>query len=286
MAIFDKVTTLRASLRGLQRDDKRIALVPTMGNLHEGHLSLVDIASANSDVVVATIFVNPLQFGPNEDLAAYPRTLEKDLELLDKRGCHLVFTPTVDEMYGDSLVAQTTISVPQISEGFCGSSRPGHFEGVATVVNKLFNIAQPDVAVFGLKDYQQFLVIKKLVSDLMIPVEILGGEIVRESNGLALSSRNGYLNDIQREQAAAINRSLTTIAQKLRDGEQDIAALESQGQQIIEEAGIRPDYYGICNAETLQAARPQDSKLVILAAGFLGSTRLIDNVRLTRASVN
>jgi pantoate--beta-alanine ligase len=279
---FTQASTLRRHLGELTRQGKRVALVPTMGNLHEGHLSLVDLANSHSDVVVATIFVNPLQFGPAEDLDAYPRTLERDLELLEGRGCHCVFTPAVDEIYGDSLDAQTIVKVPGVSEGYCGSSRPGHFEGVATVVTKLLNIVQPDVAVFGLKDYQQFLVIRKLVRDLQIPVEILGGEIVRESNGLALSSRNGYLDSQQREQASAIYRSLQSVAAELRKGSQAIRELESKGREIIEQAGLRPDYYAVCNAETLMPAQTHDENLVILAAAFLGSTRLIDNQRLTR----
>ena len=281
MEIFDKANALREKLRTLRRQDQRIALVPTMGNLHQGHLSLVELALQNSDVVVATIFVNPLQFGPTEDLDSYPRTLEQDLELLATRGCDMVFAPAVDEIYGDSLDAQTVVSVPGVSEGYCGSSRPGHFDGVATVVTKLLNIVQPDVAVFGLKDYQQFLVIKKLVRDLHLPVEIIGGEIVREKNGLALSSRNGYLSIAQREQAAAIQGSLQSVAKELHGGNRNFNALESMGRQLIEAAGLRPDYYAICNAETLKPAGEQELNLVILAAAYLGTTRLIDNIRLT-----
>ena len=284
METFTQASTLRNHLGKLKRQGKRVALVPTMGNLHEGHLSLIDLARSKSDVVVATIFVNPLQFGPAEDLDAYPRTLDRDIERLDSRRCDCVFTPSVAEIYGDSLNAQTIVKVPGISEGFCGSSRPGHFEGVATVVTRLFNIAQPDLAVFGLKDYQQFLVIRKMVRDLLMPVEILGGEIVRERNGLALSSRNGYLDSLQREQAAAIYRSLQLVAAELQEGNQDNTALEAKGREILEQAGLRPDYYAICNADTLEPAQAHDTNLVILVAAFLGTTRLIDNLRLRRGT--
>jgi len=284
METFTRVSTLRNHLGKLKRQGKRVALVPTMGNLHEGHLSLIDLARSKSDVVVATIFVNPLQFGPAEDLDSYPRTLDRDIELLDSRRCDCVFTPSVAEIYGDTLNAQTIVKVPGISEGFCGSSRPGHFEGVATVVTRLFNIAQPDLAVFGLKDYQQFLVIRKMVRDLLMPVEILGGEIVRERNGLALSSRNGYLDSLQREQAAAIYRSLQSVAAELQEGNQDNTALEAKGREILEQAGLRPDYYAICNADTLESAQAHDTNLVILVAAFLGTTRLIDNLRLRRGT--
>lgn len=243
-------------------------------------MSLVRRAKREADLVAVSIFVNPLQFGANEDLANYPRTMEADKAGLERCECDLLFAPDSGEMIGDG--TGTSVHVPGVSENYCGSSRPGHFDGVATIVTKLLSLFRPEVAVFGLKDYQQFLVIRKLVADLDLDVSVIGGEIVRETDGLAMSSRNGYLNATQRAQATAIYQSLTHCRQQLEAGSEDIEGLERDARQRIAKAGLEPDYFAICQADTLRPAGPKDQALVILAAAFLGQTRLIDNMRLTR----
>ncbi|MCY1282938.1 Pantothenate synthetase [compost metagenome] len=274
------VRELRAAIARARGEGKRIALVPTMGNLHAGHAALVAKAGQRADFVVASIFVNPLQFGPSEDLDKYPRTLAADQEKLLEAGCHLLFAPGVEEMYPDGNDGQTIISVPGVSEGMCGASRPGHFDGVATVVCKLLNMVQPDMALFGEKDFQQLAVIRKLVRDLNIPVQIFGEPTVRAEDGLALSSRNGYLNEDQRAVAPVIQRTLKQLGSRLQAGERDFAQLIADGRQQIEAAGLRVDYLEIREAVGLKPARAEDRQLVILAAAFLGSTRLIDNLAL------
>jgi pantoate--beta-alanine ligase len=249
-----------------------------MGNLHEGHVALVENAGQRADFVVASIFVNPLQFGPSEDLARYPRTLAADQEKLVAAGCHLLFHPEVDEMYPHGQEGQTRVSVPGVSEGLCGASRPGHFEGVATVVTKLFNMVQPDIAVFGEKDFQQLAVIRTLVRDLNMPVQIIGEPTVRAGDGLALSSRNGYLSAEQRGQAPALYRTLRQLAETIRGGERNFAQLVESGKGSLLSAGLRPDYLEIRESVGLRPARAEDTRLVILAAAFLGTTRLIDNL--------
>lgn len=252
-----------------------------MGNLHAGHMQLIIQAKARCDFVISTIFVNPLQFGPSEDLDAYPRTLDADRRLLEEHGCDALFAPSVEEVYGSDMEQQTTIHVPVISDNYCGSSRPGHFDGVATVVCKLLNLVEPDVALFGLKDYQQFLVIKKMVADLALPVQIAGVETVREPSGLAMSSRNGYLDQNQKDSAVAIHDSLQSTAEALHSGNKDFPSLEQKAVETMRNAGLKPDYFAICHAETLQAAKADDTELVILAAAFVGPSRLIDNLRLS-----
>lgn len=272
------VVELRAAVARARGDGKRVAFVPTMGNLHEGHVALVEKAGQRADFVVASIFVNPLQFGPSEDLARYPRTLAADQEKLVAAGCHLLFHPEVDEMYPHGQEGQTRVSVPGISEGLCGASRPGHFEGVATVVTKLFNMVQPDIAVFGEKDFQQLAVIRTLVRDLNMPVQIIGEPTVRAEDGLALSSRNGYLSTEQRAQAPALHRTLRQLAEAIRGGERNFALLVESGKGSLLGAGLRPDYLEIRESVGLHPARAEDTRLVILAAAFLGTTRLIDNL--------
>jgi pantoate--beta-alanine ligase len=269
-------------LRGYRQKGKRIALVPTMGNLHEGHISLVRRASETADIVVTSIFVNPMQFGANEDLDSYPRTLQEDQEALDKAGSTLVFAPANSEIYPDGLARQTRVIVPEVSESHCGASRPGHFEGVATVVTMLLNMVQPDVAVFGEKDFQQLAVIRKLVHDLMIPVEIIGAPTVREKDGLAKSSRNGFLTKSERAIAPAVYRALNDAAGKIRDGRTDFKAIEQEASKALSDAGLRPDYFNIANSHTLKPASGDDTDITLLAAAFLGTTRLIDNLSLTR----
>jgi pantoate--beta-alanine ligase len=272
------VLELRAAVARARGEGKRIAFVPTMGNLHEGHVALVEKAGQRADFVVASIFVNPLQFGPNEDLAKYPRTLAADQEKLVAAGCHLLFHPDVEEMYPHGQDGQTRVSVPGVSEGLCGVSRPGHFEGVATVVTKLFNMVQPDLAVFGQKDFQQLAVIRTLVRDLNMPIQIIGEPTVRAEDGLALSSRNGYLSAEQRAAAPALYRTLQQLAEAIRNGERDFAALVQRGQAELIQAGLRPDYLEIREATSLRPAQADDSELVILGAAYLGNTRLIDNL--------
>src|SRR5690606_27273715 len=237
-------------------------------------------AGQRADFVVASIFVNPLQFGPNEDLASYPRTLAADQDKLFEAGCHLLFAPNAEEMYPNGQGLQTIVSVPGVSEGLCGGSRPGHFDGVSTVVSKLFNMVQPDLAVFGEKDFQQLAVIRTMVRDLNMPVQIIGEPIVRAADGLALSSRNGYLSPAERESAPALYRTLKQMAEALRNGEQDYAALLRQGREALEAAGMRPDYLEIRSASDLQPATPETRERIILAAAFLGKTRLIDNLQV------
>ncbi|WMN16930.1 pantoate--beta-alanine ligase [Pseudomonas piscis] len=274
------VRELRAAVARARSEGKRIGFVPTMGNLHSGHAALVAKAAQRVDFVVASIFVNPLQFGAGEDLDKYPRTLAADQEKLLQAGCHLLFAPTVEEMYPDGMAGQTRVSVPQLSEGLCGGSRPGHFEGVATVVSKLFNMVQPDLAVFGQKDYQQLAVIRALVHDLNMPIQIIGEPTVRAEDGLALSSRNGYLSAEQRAIAPVLYRSLGQIAEAIRNGERDYPQLLAEQQRLLEAAGLRQDYLEIRHARNLRPATAEDRDLVILVAAYLGTTRLIDNLHL------
>jgi pantoate--beta-alanine ligase len=276
------VRELRAAVARARSEGKRIGLVPTMGNLHSGHAALITKAAQRADFVVASIFVNPMQFGPNEDLATYPRTLAADQERLLQAGCHLLFTPTVDEMYPHGMSDQTTVSVPCISEGLCGASRPGHFDGVATVVSKLFNMVQPDLAVFGEKDFQQLAVIRALVRDLNMPIQIIGEPTVRAADGLALSSRNGYLDAEQLAIAPELYRVIQQIGKAIDDGERDFSSLLHASKARLEAVGLRPDYLEIREATSLRPATEQDHDLVILAAAFLGKTRLIDNLHLNR----
>ena len=252
-----------------------------MGNLHSGHVALVEKASQRADFVVASIFVNPLQFGPNEDLAKYPRTLAADQEKLVSAGCHLLFAPTPEEMYPQGMDNQTRISVPVVSEGVCGGSRPGHFDGVATVVAKLFNMVQPDLAIFGEKDFQQLAVIRKLVRDLNLPVQIFGEPTVRADDGLALSSRNGYLSAEQRQVAPQLFATLKDMADSICGGRDDFSRLTLDGLKHLEKAGFRPDYLEIREAGSLRPAQAGDKELVILVAAYLGTTRLIDNLAFT-----
>ncbi|WP_053137762.1 pantoate--beta-alanine ligase [Pseudomonas sp. MIACH] len=274
------VRELRAAVAHARKAGKRIGFVPTMGNLHSGHASLVSKAVQQADFVVASIFVNPLQFGAGEDLDKYPRTLAADQEKLLQAGCNLLFAPTVEEMYPGGTTGQTRVSVPQLSEGLCGASRPGHFEGVATVVSKLFNMVQPDMAVFGQKDYQQLAVIRAMVHDLNMPIQIIGEPTVRADDGLALSSRNGFLSEEERAIAPVLYRSLSQIAAAIKSGDHDFARLRAEQVQQIEAAGLRLDYLEVRQGIHLRTATAEDRDIVILVAAFLGTTRLIDNLHL------
>lgn len=279
MRTLHEIAPLRETLDDARRRGLRIALVPTMGNLHEGHLALVAEARRRGDLVVATIFVNPMQFGPGEDLEAYPRTLAEDQHKLEAAGCQLLFAPDSATIYPRGLEAQTRVYVPEVSEGLCGGDRPGHFDGVATVVTMLFHLVQPDVACFGEKDYQQLAVIRRLVADLHLPVEIAGVPIVRAEDGLALSSRNGYLDASQRAIAPALYATLCELREALEDGAEPDAAL-ADGLARLEKAGFAPDYLEL-RAADLSPVTTTTRQAVLLTAARLGTTRLIDNLSLT-----
>lgn len=282
MHILNTISELREHLRPLRQ--QRIAFVPTMGNLHAGHISLVEHAHHIADHVVVSIFVNPLQFGPNEDFARYPRTLEADCAALEHTQVQpIIFHPTVDEMYPRSMEETTKVSVPELSELLCGVARPGHFTGVTTVVNRLLNIVQPDVALFGKKDFQQLMLIKRMVDDLCIPIEIIGMPTLRESDGLAMSSRNGYLSVEERNIAPRLYACLQELAAALKNGEKSFSELEAKTAQKLQEAGFKqPDYIAIRRAEDLAMPSTDDRRLVILAAAYLGArARLIDNLEIS-----
>lgn len=269
---------LRAAISRARSEGKRIAFVPTMGNLHAGHIALIQHATERADFVVASIFVNPLQFGANEDLDSYPRTLAADQSKLLEAGCNLLFTPDAQDMYPQGMAQQTIVSVPGVSTGLCGGSRPGHFDGVATIVCKLLNMVQPDIALFGEKDFQQLAVIRKMVADLNMPVQIFGVPIVRDHDGLALSSRNGYLSAQQRAAAPALQQCLQALKAQIKNGRRDYAMLFEQFDTDLQAAGFRLDYVELRDALSLQPAAVDSTQLVLLAAAYLGSTRLIDNL--------
>ena len=278
MKTYSTAASLRAALNTGRRAGKTVAFVPTMGNLHEGHLRLVQRASQHADIVVVSIFVNPLQFGANEDL--YPRTLAADKEKLFAAGAQFLFLPQVSEIYPEGMDSHSKISVPELSDDHCGASRPGHFTGVATVVTKLFNIVQPDTAVFGEKDFQQLSVIRKMVRDLCMPINIVGVATARAEDGLALSSRNGYLNADQRRIAPVLHRVLQETREAIACGYDSYSKLEQHAKISLNKAGLESDYFTICDARTLRPVDLDTEEVVILAAAKLGSTRLIDNVTL------
>jgi len=280
MLVISDIKVLRATIRAWRQAGHTIAFVPTMGNLHAGHFKLVDEARSRADKVIVSIFVNPMQFGAHEDLDNYPRTLADDCAGLDEHAADAVFTPTPELIYPKGLAAQTAVDVPFVGDRHCGASRPGHFRGVSTIVSKLFNLVQPDMALFGKKDYQQLAVIRQMTSDLSFPIEIIGIDTERAADGLALSSRNGYLNEQQRQQAPAIYQQLQWLRQQVRDGAADFRALEQQVSTALTMAGFKPDYVQIVDRATLEPATQASNPLVILAAAYLGTTRLIDNLEI------
>ncbi len=280
MQRYDNIAELRAQLAHWRETGERIALVPTMGNLHAGHLSLVELARAQASRVVVSVFVNPLQFGPHEDYAAYPRTLARDAGLLEAAGADALFAPGVTEMYPHG-ASVTRVEVAGLSDILCGASRPGHFSGVATVCLKLFHIAQPDCAVFGAKDYQQLLVIRRMLADLDLPIGIIAAPIVREADGLAMSSRNAYLDADERARAPVMYASLRAAAARIAAGERDTAGIEQAGLAALQSAGFRPDYFGVRRADDLALPAADDRERIVLAAAWLGRTRLIDNLRVS-----
>ncbi len=282
MQIIHTITELRARLK----NESNVGFVPTMGNLHAGHIKLVEIAKQHAQYVVVSIFVNPLQFGANEDLASYPRTLEADCEKLEAAGADIVFVPTVAEIYpdfdGTHLNQTMAIIPPPIASELCGVSRPGHFSGVATVVMKLFNIVMPQVAVFGKKDFQQLFVIRELVKQFNLPIQIIAGDTVREASGLAMSSRNGYLTPAQKSEAAQLRQCLIQVVSAIKHGNTSFSDLEQTATQVLNNQGWSVDYISVRATGTLSPATKADFDLIVLAAAKLGNTRLIDNIDFLR----
>lgn len=278
MDIFAEILPLREQIKTWKREGKRIAFVPTMGNLHEGHLTLVRTAREHADIVIASIFVNPMQFNNNDDLNNYPRTLDEDIEKLAAEKVDLVFTPTPEIMYPEGLDKQTVVDVPVISTILEGASRPGHFKGVSTVVNKLFNIVQPDVACFGEKDYQQLALIRQMVIDMALDIEIVGVATVREADSLAMSSRNNLLTLNERQRAPVLARTMRWISSQMRGGRTDYESLIEDANDQLRAADLQPDEIFIRDARTLQEPTEETTQAVILMAAFLGQVRLIDNL--------
>jgi pantoate--beta-alanine ligase len=281
MLTVTTIADVRAHVARWREAKQRVVFVPTMGNLHAGHLSLIEAARKVGDRFVASIFVNPMQFGPNEDFAHYPRTPTQDSQMLQDAGCDLMFMPDVGEIYPNGADQATRVEVPGISDILCGEFRPGHFEGVATVVAKLFHIVDPDVAIFGEKDFQQLTVIRRMVADLCLRVQIVGAPTVREADGLAMSSRNQYLSAEERALAPAIYRQLTQAVAALKSGVRDFASIESAGRAALDGAGFRTDYFSVRDARSLAPARPDTRHFVVLTAARLGKARLIDNVQFS-----
>jgi pantoate--beta-alanine ligase len=280
METVARIAEVRERVAAWQRGGEHVGLVPTMGNLHAGHLSLVRLARQHCDRVVVSIFVNPLQFGPQEDFGRYPRTPERDSDLLAQAGAQLLFSPAPAEIYPEGTEQATVVVVPALDGILEGAHRPGHFTGVATVVARLFNIVTPDVAAFGEKDFQQLAVIERMVRDLCMPVAILRGPIARDPDGLALSSRNQYLSAAERQRAPRLHEFLLAARRSIAGGRGDWAAIEAAGLESLRQAGFAPDYFSLRRAGDLALPRPGDRQLVLLAAARLGRTRLIDNVRV------
>ena len=276
------VAELRKRIQRWRAIDQKVALVPTMGNLHAGHIALVKHAHQLADRVVVSIFVNPMQFGPNEDFAHYPRTPREDERMLAAAGCDLMFMPDVREIYPHGAARATRVEVPGLSRILDGEFRPGHFEGVSTVVAKLFHIVEPEIAVFGEKDFQQLTIIRRMVADLCMPVQIVGAPTVRDADGLAMSSRNQYLTAAERALAPTIYATLSAAARRLQAGDADFASIERSGFSALESAGLRPDYFSVRQAEDLSTPAAQTRELVVLTAARLSKARLIDNVRASR----
>ena len=281
MITTSAINTIREHVNAWRSKGETVAFVPTMGNLHHGHITLVNEAKKRADHVVVSIFVNPMQFGQNEDLDGYPRTLAQDSEKLQAAGAELLFTPTPAIIYPKGLAQQTYVEVPNIGDELCGESRPGHFRGVATIVTKLFNIVQPHIALFGRKDFQQLLLIKTMVEDLSMPIEIIGVDTIREDSGLAMSSRNGYLTAEEKQQAAKLKSALDNIIREIQAGK-GIEQVVEQAEKSLLGVGFIPDYIEVRNAHTLHNATLNDNNLVVIAAAYLGKTRLIDNVCFSR----
>ena len=282
METVTTIAAVRERVSAWRRQGKRVAFVPTMGNLHPGHISLIELARKKGDRFVASIFVNPMQFGPNEDYAHYPRTPRNDEQMLAEAGCDLMFMPDVAEIYPRGYEHDTRVAVPELSAVLDGEFRPGHFDGVSTVVSKLFNIVLPDIAVFGEKDFQQLAIIRRMGADLCIPIEIVGAPTVREADGLAMSSRNQYLTEDERKVAPAINQSLKRTVARVQGREIDFAAIEAEELEALKKLGFRPDYFTVRDAKTLTLPASDARHLVVLVAARLGKARLIDNLQIHR----
>ena len=280
MIVVSSVSDLRREVATARRAGKRVGFVPTMGNLHAGHLKLMQTARQHADVVVASVYVNPMQFGPQEDFASYPRTLDDDKRALRAAGVDFLFVPTDTDMYPRGVAAQTLVEVPELGTILCGAFRPGHFRGVTTVVNRLFNLVQPDVAVFGKKDYQQLLLIRRMVADLGMSIEIVGVETLREADGLALSSRNQYLRPEERQLAPRLYAVLCDVRDEVLRTHQIPWEAEAISMQRLQRIGFRPQYVSIVRQQDLAPPSPQDKRLALLAAAWLGRTRLIDNIEV------
>lgn len=280
MLIIETPPKLRQAVKQWRQEGKRIALVPTMGNLHDGHLTLVDEARARADIVIVSIFVNPMQFDRPEDLTAYPRTLQEDCEKLTRRGVDTVFAPAAAVIYPDGLASQTFVDVPRFSAILEGAVRPGHFRGVATIVSKLFNLVQPDIACFGQKDYQQLALIRQMVKDMGYDIDIVGVPTVRAADGLALSSRNGYLTAGERQIAPELHKVLEQLIGQMKSGERQTDTLLQQAAERLRQAGLQPDALDIRDADTLQPLTVDSARAVVLFSAWLGKARLIDNAQV------
>jgi pantoate--beta-alanine ligase len=278
MKTVHNIQQLREAIHQHRMAGKRIGFAPTMGNLHAGHITLITEGLKLADIMVSSIFVNPTQFGEGEDFDKYPRTLQQDQEKLQAAGCHLLFAPSVDEMYPGDQDKWAKVTVTDITNRHCGAARAGHFDGVSTVVSKLFNIVKPDIALFGKKDFQQLAVIKRMTTALCFDVEVIGIDTVREHNGLAMSSRNGYLSDDEKQRGAALYQSLRDAKKAIQSGERDYPKITEQASHSLQAAGFEPEYFSVCRADTLEPAQSNDTDLVILAAARMGKARLIDNI--------
>jgi pantoate--beta-alanine ligase len=281
MKVFQDPHDIQKELTALKHAGKKIGFIPTMGNLHRGHLSLFKLAQAHCDILVGSIFVNPMQFGANEDLNKYPRTLKDDIDKLESIDVDFLFTPTNEIIYPLGTQTNTSVEVNRLTKRLCGESRPEHFRGVATVVTILFNIIQPDLVVFGKKDYQQYLILSAMVKDLFLPIEIVGGEIIREDNGLAMSSRNKFLTPQEKQQAGEIRKIILRCEDKIKLGNYDYQAIKLYAVEELSGQGFKVDYFEICNRETLEDAGGSDKNLLIACAAWMGQPRLLDNLELT-----
>ena len=281
MLVVNNKQELTDHIAEWRHNDEHVALVPTMGSLHAGHLALVELAREHAERVVVSIFVNPTQFGEGEDFEKYPQTLDMDTRRLKTTAADLLFAPNVDAVYPFGIENATTVSVPGLTENFCGAARPGHFDGVTTVVARLFALVQPDLAVFGQKDYQQQLVIRRMVEDMNLPVSIITSETIRDDDGLALSSRNGFLTEEQRARAPALYKALSSVGQELQNGRRNFSELESAANQKLVDAGFEVDYFAIRRAQNLEIPDRDCDDLVVLTAAHLGDARLIDNIVVT-----
>jgi pantoate--beta-alanine ligase len=280
METVTTIVAVRDCVRRWRAEGRRIAFVPTMGNLHTGHVSLIEMARRHGDRFIASIFVNPMQFGPNEDFAHYPRTPTQDARMLAEAGCDLMFMPDVAEIYPHGSERATKVEVPGLSSTLDGEFRPGHFEGVATIVAKLFHIVEPDVAVFGEKDFQQLTIIRRMADDLCMPVTVVAAPTVRDPDGLAMSSRNQYLTDEERRKAPVIHQRLLRAVERLRSGDRDFAAIEREALEALVAGGFRPDYFAVRRSDDLSAPQTDTPHFVVLVAARLGRARLIDNLQL------